>query len=95
MTERKLSEISPSLRRRLRKKHTEPVNLSISSNSETESNESDDDDPLPDREKGTVTVKEAIEGLFSSKTVQSTPHESVPIIIIIITILYKLFVILD
>ena len=89
MTDRKISEISPSLRRRLRKKHAEPLNLPSSpSDSETESNESDDDDPLPDPEIGTVTVKEAIEGLFSSKTVQSTPHESVPIIIIIITILY-------
>lgn len=90
MTDRKVSENSAqgnSVRRRLRKRHADPLNLPPPSDSETESHETDDDDPLPDRDKGrqgTVTVKEAIEGLFSSKTVQSTPHESVPIIIIII-----------
>ena len=94
MTERKAPEISPqstTVRRRRRKRHADPLNLPPPSDSETESHETDDDDPLPDRDKGrqgAVTVKEAIEGLFSSKTVQSTPHESVSIIIIIM-ILYN------
>lgn len=79
--------LSP-LRRRLMRVKRSGVDLndpqspspSLSEDDETESRSSEDEgeDPLPDKDPailGPVTFKEAIEGLFSTKTVQSNHHE--------------------
>ena len=84
MSDRRAPE-SPSFRRRLIKKRTsgtatssidhEPV-APPPSDDETDSQvDNDSEDTLREPDKGQVTVKEALEGLFSSKTVQTTHHE--------------------
>jgi hypothetical protein len=68
---------SPQFIRRLSRKNKESaVRVSeISSDTDTESQETDDEEPMPERGDNHMTVKEVIEGLFSSKTVQVHHHD--------------------
>ena len=75
------------LRKKPSRKYTELLEIPTvdEENEDSDSDDSDatdDSDPIPDREKGKqgqVSVKEAIEGLFSSTTIQSHANEYVGI----------------
>ncbi|XP_019852945.1 PREDICTED: potassium channel subfamily T member 2-like [Amphimedon queenslandica] len=51
-----------------------------SSDSECESNREEEEDPLPDKDGQSVTVKQALEGLFYNKAVQLVHHHELIIV---------------